>query len=296
MLSSSYKQSNWNHRFFEQGGLFDLFVPWAEWFLQHHGAFPSLDELNALLLSCSRNPIASGGGFPLKLVRQQRIGRGTRRELGWRADYQMRIFLSGEVPSRADNWHDFFNAWSWIFFPRSKAALNLRHFICADELYGFPWRRQAGNRNAEQDFLTLFDEGGLVVVCEDDELWRLIQERRWEQLFLKNRARLKEDVVFLPFGHALFDCALAGNPKIHASAIRVKANPSSMKKSKGTLYSEALASVDEKLSWELVSRAVYVHSDALSAIPIWGIPGWSRNAEEESFFQDTSYFRSTLQR
>jgi len=294
MLKSSYKQSSWNPQFFEQGGLFDLFQPWAKWIVQHREAFPSLEELSALLSGFSGDPIVSGGGFPVTLVRQQRVGRGARRDLGWRADYQMRIFLSGEVPSRPNNWHDFFNACSWLFFPRSKAALNLRHFVCADELYGFPWRRCAGNRSAEQDFLTLFDEGGLVVVCEADDLWQLIQERRWVELFLENRDRLVKEVIFLPVGHALFECALAGNPKIHASAIRVRATPSKLKKNKGHLSPEALALIDELLSRELVRRTAYSNSHSLCALPIWGIPGWDRKSEDAHFFQDSSYFRSSL--
>lgn len=291
MLNSSLKQSNWNHLFFEQGGLFELFQPWASWIVQHCGAFPSLDDLSALLLSFSGDPILSGGGFPLKLVRQQRIGRGVRRELGWRADYQMRIFFSGEVPSRPDNWHDFFNAWSWIFFPRSKAALNVRHFVCADETFGFPWRRNVGNRNAEQDFLTLFDEGGLVVVCSDDELWNLIKERRWSELFLEQRHRLKNEVVFLPLGHALFDCAVAGNPKIHASAIRVSIDPRVLSKSKGLLSQEALALVDESLALELTQRHKYAHSSSLAALPVWGIPNWSSDSQTTAFYSDRTYFR-----
>ncbi|MEY2986750.1 MAG: hypothetical protein RJB13_271 [Pseudomonadota bacterium] len=291
MLNSPCKQSSWNHLFFEQGGLFDLFQPWSQWILQHDEAFPSLEELTALLLSLSERPILSGGGFQLKFVRQQRAGRGTRRDLGWRADYQMRIFLSGEVPTRPANWHDFFNAWSWIFFPRSKAALNLRHFMCADELYEFPWRRAAMNRNAEQDFLTLFDEGGLVVVCDDDDLWKLIQERRWVELFLENRQRLLEEVAFLPLGHALFDCALAGNPKIHASVIRVKASLHGLKKRQALSKSEELTMVDELLAHELNRRSVYKDTNSLYALPIWGIPGWSRDSERPEFFFDKNYFR-----
>lgn len=291
MLNSSYNQSSWNPRFFEQGGLFDLFQPWSEWFMHHREAFPSLDALNALIVDRPSECVVSGGGFPVKFVKQQRVGRGQRRELSWQADYQMRIFLSGEVPSRPNNWHDFFNAWTWILFPRSKAALNVRHFICADESYAFPWKRSPGNRNTEQDFLTLFDEGGLIVVCESDEIWQLLLERRWPELFVENHDRLRDEVLFLPLGHALFDCAIAGNPKIHASSLRVRLDPRELKNRKGPLSSGALALIDEELALLLMRRQSHSHPDSLAAVPIWGIPGWHPNAGDSAFTSDRSYFR-----
>jgi hypothetical protein len=42
-------------------------------------------------------------------------------------DYEMRIWARGEVVTRPDNWHDFFNALVWCTFPLAKAALNARH-------------------------------------------------------------------------------------------------------------------------------------------------------------------------
>lgn len=291
MLKLSIQQSNWNPHFFEQGGLFDLFCPWADWILRHREAFPALEDLNDLLARQPVERIVSGGGFALKFVRQQRLGRAERRQLGWLADYQMRIFLSGEVPSRPNNWHDFFNAWSWIHFPKSKAALNLRHFICADEIYGFPWRRSAGNRSKEQDFLTLFDEGGLVVVCEDDDLWNLIVDRKWKQLFVDSRHLLGDKVGFLPFGHALFECGLARNPRIHASSVRIKANPKDLRAKKSLPSKEALAWIDEQLALLLSHRATHSASEHLAALPIWGIPGWDNRSEDPAFISDTSYFR-----
>ncbi|MBL8391935.1 MAG: DUF3025 domain-containing protein, partial [Candidatus Accumulibacter sp.] len=36
-------------------------------------------------------------------------------------DYETRIWLTGEVATRPDNWHDFFNALVWFAFPNTKA-------------------------------------------------------------------------------------------------------------------------------------------------------------------------------
>jgi len=70
--------------------------------------------------------------------------------------YEARIVLAGEVPTRVASWHDFLNALVWASFPRAKRALTAR-------LHGFAAARGRGNRSREEDFLALFDEGGVVI-------------------------------------------------------------------------------------------------------------------------------------
>lgn len=292
MLGASINQSIWNSRFFEQGGLFDVFKPWAEWFLLQSAAFPSLDSLTRASHECAVAPPLSGGGFPIRFVRQQRVMRQQRLDLGWRANYQLRIFFSGEVPSRTENWHDFFNAWTWIFLPRVKSAINKRHFYCLDETIEFPWRLQGGNRNREQDMLTLFDEGGLLVVTDDDELWQLVVERRWMSLFVEQSERVYAKMMFIPVGHALFECALNGHPHLHASCIRVTANVAQqLKRSDGGCSLETLKLIDERAALEIERRTHLRSPDDLHAFPIWGLRGWHPQAGDPSFISDKTHFR-----
>lgn len=291
MLESTPSQSNWNPFFFEQGGLFHLFKPWSEWILRYRDAFPQLEDLNGILSVGRVAPVISGGGFSVKCVKQQRIARSQRDQLGWRADYQLRIFLSGEVPTRPNNWHDFFNAWTWLHLPKTKAAINFRHFQCAEETLSFPWRRVGGNRNREQDFLTLFDEGGMLVVTEDDDIWGLIQKRKWKALFCEGAARLANDAFFIPVGHALYECALENHPRLHASAVRIKMNASLLRGINGAVDLSALALADELGALALHQRRELKSTDDLHALPIWGIPGWHPRAHDPAFISDSSYFR-----
>lgn len=291
MLGTSPYQSIWNPCFFEQGGLFELFRPWADWIMRHSEAFPSLEALNTVLASAPVAEVLSGGGFPVRCVRQQRIGRSQRGELGWRGDYQLRIFFSGEVPTRPDHWHDFFNAWTWVHFPKVKAALNVRHFQCNEESQPFPWKRLSGNRNREQDFLTLFDEGGLIVVTEDDSLWETLCARNWHELFVERRSALGQEVAFYPVGHALYECALQGHPRIHASAIRVKMKPAPFVLGAGAFNLPELARVDEHAALVVSQRTMLCGPDDLHALPIWGLPGWHARAADPEFLADVSYFR-----
>lgn len=292
MLRSSEIQCNWNPRFFEQGGLFEVFKDWQDWFLLHPDAFPDLDALTQLAHQNPRAPVLSGGGFPVRFIRQQRLQRQNRASLDWRSNYQLRIFLSGEVPSRPNNWHDFFNAWTWIYLPKVKATINWRHFQCIEESSGFPWRLEGGNRNREQDMLTLFDEGGMLVVTDNDELWDLIVRRQWKQIFCERFDELESKVNFVPVGHALFECALQGHPRLHASCVRVRC-PSTLKAgaSNPVELSRFWQRVDECAALEINRRAHLRSPDDLHALPIWGIPGWHPRAGEPAFVADSSYFR-----
>ncbi|MEY3900882.1 MAG: hypothetical protein RL189_188 [Pseudomonadota bacterium] len=291
MMTTSVEQSIWNPRFFEQGGLFDVFHLWRDWFLLHPNAFPDLRALSLVAAEDSVAEVRSGGGFPIRFVKQQRVMRNRRNDLGWHANYQLRIFLTGEVPSRPDNWHDFFNAWTWIYLPKLKAAINSRHFSCIDETSEFPWKTGGGNRSREQDMLTLFDEGGLLVVTDDDGLWDLLSTRRWQDFFREYGTNDCQRVMFIPVGHALFECALKGHPRLHASCIRVNCRPSEFSLSTREGWKNALATVDELAALKISRRTHLRSPDELHALPIWGIHGWHPRAGEDAFLSDSSYFR-----
>jgi len=49
-------------------------------------------------------------------------------KLPFEAQYEPRCYLKGEVPTRAHNWHDLFNALVWLTFPATKAVINARHY------------------------------------------------------------------------------------------------------------------------------------------------------------------------
>ncbi|HKA91597.1 MAG TPA: DUF3025 domain-containing protein [Haliangiales bacterium] len=71
--------------------------------------------------------------------------------------YAARIVEQREVPTRPGSWHDFLNALVWAAFPRAKRALTAR-------LHALAALRGGGNRGREEDFLALWDEGGVAVV------------------------------------------------------------------------------------------------------------------------------------
>jgi hypothetical protein len=128
-----------------------------------HATWPSLDAWNAALPS--EPPIRVAGGSALHFVEQppkpRRGGPVPRESL-----YDESIYTRGAVPSRPENWHDFFNMLVWVSFPASKRAINARQRAALQAWLPEGARRRPGARTREQDTLAMLDEGGLLLVCD----------------------------------------------------------------------------------------------------------------------------------
>ena len=94
--------------------IFDGFRHHAAWWLGAHS--PSLEVMNAAL----RGIVHPHSGAALYFVEQ------TAELLSDGLHYEQRIFERGAIATRADNWHDLFNALIWIEHSSIKAALNAR--------------------------------------------------------------------------------------------------------------------------------------------------------------------------
>lgn len=78
--------------------------------------------------------------------------------------YDGRIALRRQVPCLDASYHDLFNALVWAAFPRSKRALHARQFRALQCRWRPGATRLPNRRTPEQDALTIFDEGGVVVL------------------------------------------------------------------------------------------------------------------------------------
>jgi len=148
-------QKVWIPSFIKFSTLFFPIVPYSLVFSKF-AEWPSIDDLNQFKPKHVRSFLSHNICF----VEQK----GSRQEKCFASLYEPRIFLQGEVSTRSNSWHDFFNALIWYTFPKIKAALNMRQFIAFDERADFPWRKPPPTRTREQDFLTMFDEGGCILV------------------------------------------------------------------------------------------------------------------------------------
>ena len=167
-------------------------------------AWPTLDAMNAAL-GAARHPHS---GVALRFVEQ------TQTLLADGLHYEARIRERGEIATRADNWHDLFNALMWIEHLPLKAALNLRQ--AADVV-------QAGSqRTRAQCAQTHFDEAGAIVVLRDAALLDAWDAHDWRALFFDHaQAWCNGEAYVIVFGHALLEHALQAEPVHTAKCLAV---------------------------------------------------------------------------
>lgn len=235
--------------------------------------FPSLDALCAL---ARRRGVASGGGVPLRFIAPQPGDDASA------AAYERRIFASGEVPTRPGAWHDLFNALVWLAWPRTKAVLNRQH---VSALGRAPVAE--GARGTPRDVLTLFDEGGVVVACEDPELARLLAGFEWRRLFVSHRHEVIERVRFHVFGHAIHEQALAPFRGITAKALVLSVDDAFLR----LPLDDEIAALDTRTADHFARDAALASTRALAPLPVLGIPGWTAANEDPAYYDDVGHFR-----
>ncbi len=242
------------------------------------GNFPTLHEQNALL-AAQQPDIKTLSGHRLRFVLQE-YGK-----LPFEEQYEPRCYLKGEVPMRENNWHDLLNALIWFAFPKAKAAINQRHFLALTTEDRVSLHSQRG---AVRDTNTLFDESGVVVAYTDDELAGLLRNFQWKELFWQRRAQVQSGMGFYLFGHGLYEKSL--NPYIGMTG-------------QGLL----LPVVKEFFTWPMQQRmthldillAEYLNAPQhccstreLTPVPLLGVPGWAKENENATYYDNTRYFRA----
>ncbi len=127
--------------------------------------------------------------------------------------YDGSIALRGEVPCLTESYHDLFNALIFAAFPLAKHALHARQFRALEARVEPGILRLPEARTREQDALTVFDEGGSVVLVsrEFHDAWQA--GKPWTQLELESGAQL------WVFGHALLEHVFYGRYELRSCAV-----------------------------------------------------------------------------
>lgn len=144
----------WDPGFVERSALFEPLRPLARKF-SREPHFPSIARWNEVL------------DLPVRFQEQTPPPRGRRRLEVPRQHYSTQIHEEKRVPSRAASWHDFFNALVWAMFVRSKSALYARQSAAVTSWASGDARRLPNRRTRELDALAIFDEGGVIVLSDE---------------------------------------------------------------------------------------------------------------------------------
>ena len=194
--------------------------------------------------------------------------------------FEPRAFLKGEVQLRPLHWHDLFNALVWMTFPTAKAVINARHYESLSA-------GKTGDRPPVRDALTLFDEEGVVVLSSDASLLEEMREFRWKELFWKRREEVGKRMRFFLFGHALYHKALDPFVGMTGKAVLLRVPDAFAQLPLNSQITEA----DRLLAAHIGDRTRLSHGRELSPLPVLGVPGWWGGNEQESFYENTGYFR-----
>jgi hypothetical protein len=237
---------------------------------------PALNDLNALLAVQSAITVQSGK--QLRFV-EQGLGK-----LAFESQYEPRCYLSGEVQTRENNLHDLFNALVWLIFPRSKAAINARHFHALTEVAS-PLQTQRGS---VRDMATLFDESGVVVVCANSHLANLLRDFKWMELFCSHRDEVTATMGFYLFGHGLYEKAMQPYVGMTGQGLILPVENDFFT----WPMPRKMQHVDECVASYLNDTSHCRDTRELTPVPLLGIPGWSKDNLQAEYYDNKKYFRS----
>ena len=274
-MDVSSTSSTWDPLFGERSEAFRIFDHLWE-APQEQVGWPGLRLLNRgleLAGGCQ-----SGSGAPIRFVEQ------APKSKRFEDVYDVKIFERGEVNTRP-NWHDFFNAMTWGSFPRSKVALNARHYE-AMGAYRECWSEQR-RRSDEEHLMCLMNENAVLLPCASAEVADLVRGFQWKELFWERRQTLPGSLGVFVLGHALCEKFLTPYVGMTGHGILMPVAASFF----GLPLREQLRQVDERFAQLLRTPGGLQTPQDLCPFPILGYPGLSPWSEDPAFFENQWYFR-----
>ena len=268
---SNFDPTLWNNSYLYSSPLFAP-LELAFHMLQHStNQWPTLTEYNQALKALP-DPIINNNGKEISFVDQNTDGSSL-----FESQYEPRIFLHGEVQTRLKNWHDFFQVLVWNVWPKTKALLNELHYKAAIN-------RNNKQRSPVENFVTLFDECGIVILSRDPALLTLIKNFQWQQLFCKNRDKFEKEIFCFTFGHAMYEKALNPYIGMTAHALLIQVEPDLLAN-----FTHP-SSIDGMLVEQLTDQKI-LEPRVLNPFPLLGVPNWYEK-QNNAFYENTDYFRT----
>jgi hypothetical protein len=231
--------------------------------------FPETGALNAALAGRVRN----ASGIPIRFVPAESIPG---------VPYEQHIFDSGEVSTRAANWHDLFNAMVWMRFPALKSSMNAAHHSAMAHSGG-------DGRGSLRDALTLFDECGVVLVSAHESNLEAVARHDWRRVFAGDETSWAQRYRVFITGHALLEKMLKPYKAMTAHALLLKVSEDAFRRSREDMIRE----IDTWFAAALLDGKVLSATTALSPLPLMGIPGWwQESPQDQAFYDDGQVFRA----
>ena len=171
------------------------------------------------------------------------------------------------------------NALVWLTFPKTKRAISAGHVALGVNPDG-------KSRPRRRDVLTLFDEAGIIILSQRDELRHMHEAHQWRTLFVNHRQDFLCAARPILFGHGALE-QLASNPHrgLTVKALWLPLPPDS-----------SAAEIDAYFAAQINEDALLTQTERRLALPLLGIPGWFAENEDPSCYDDEEVFRAQRSR
>lgn len=194
--------------------------------------------------------------------------------------YEQIIFEDKGIPTRACNWHDFYNACIWRLFPHTKRQLNILHMQDIADHGVSP-------RTPRRDRITHFDECGVVLAYSDGEIPELLAQHQWQDAFHTRRQQWGNTVRAYVFGHANYEMLMRPHIGLTGKWLGVKVTDGFWQDALSQQYRYLDSAVAEYAEAESSFR---VKQD-FKPLPLLGIPAWWAANQQADFYHNRHYFR-----
>ena len=272
-------QDKWNNRVLTQHPVFwPLLSDDVTRFMQSFDHWPQLSDYQQFLEQ-SESPVLTRSGCKLTVVPQDEA------QQEFADQYEPRIYLKGELQTRINCWHDFFQILIWKLFPKTKACINeLHYYATKNRLELNPGSTQ---RSVLENTLTQYDECGAIVISTDPDLLECVKQFDWHTLFWKQRQRVQRHLKCITFGHAIYEKSIQPYIGMTSHSILLLV-PEQVFFAPTT---ELLNYTDAKLSDIFTLNTPIESPQDLSPFPFLGMPGWHEDNAQKTFYDNSRYFR-----
>lgn len=192
-------------------------------------------------------------------------------------EFERRVVEHNELIVRPNSLHDLLNALVWCAFPRTKRAISETHVTLGIN-------KDGKTRPRRRDVLTLFDESGIIILSENDDLRAMNQQHQWRELFVTHRADFIGQTRPILFGHGAMEQLGSQLPQVHrgltVKALWLPLPPAT-----------PLDQLDQYLAHCIARGECLGEQERSTPMPALGLPGWFSANESPACYDDERVFR-----